>query len=196
MTSSLKNKAMMIILSAPSGGGKTSIANKLLEQDNNLSLSISVTTREARPGEQEGVHYFFKTRAEFDQMVKRGELLEQAEIYGNYYGTLGQSVKQILSAGKDVLFDIDTQGAYQIIQTATVPTLSLFITPPDINVLEARLKARLQDNSEVIEQRLKLAEEEMSHAKNYDYIVVNDDFDMAVKEIQNIILKARKRIVR
>ena len=196
MTSSLKNKAMMIILSAPSGGGKTSIANKLLEQDNNLSLSISVTTREARPGEQEGVHYFFKTRAEFDQMVKRGELLEQAEIYGNYYGTLGQSVKQILSAGKDVLFDIDTQGAYQIIQTATVPTLSLFITPPDINVLEARLKARLQDNSEVIEQLLKLAEEEMSHAKNYDYIVVNDDFDMAVKEIQNIILKARKRIVR
>ncbi|MDP4708463.1 MAG: guanylate kinase [Rickettsiaceae bacterium] len=196
MTSSLKNKAMMIILSAPSGGGKTSIANKLLEQDNNLSLSISVTTREARPGEQEGVHYFFKTRAEFDQMVKRGELLEQAEIYGNYYGTPGHSVKQILSAGKDVLFDIDTQGAYQIIQTATGPTLSIFITPPDINVLAARLKARLQDNSEVIEQRLKLAEEEMSHAKNYDYIVVNDDFDMAVKEIQNIILKARKRIVR
>lgn len=187
---------MMIILSAPSGGGKTSIANKLLEQDNNLSLSISVTTREARPGEQEGVHYFFKTRAEFDQMVKRGELLEQAEIYGNYYGTPGHSVKQILSAGKDVLFDIDTQGAYQIIQTATGPTLSIFITPPDINVLAARLKARLQDNSEVIEQRLKLAEEEMSHAKNYDYIVVNDDFDMAVKEIQNIILKARKRIVR
>ena len=194
MVSSLKNKAMMIILSSPSGGGKTSIAKKLLEQDNNLSLSISVTTREARPGEQEGVHYFFKTRADFDQMVKRLEFLEQAEIYGNSYGTPYKLVKNILSEGKDVLFDIDSQGAYQIIKLAKGPVLSIFITPPDINILAVRLKSRSQDSPEVINKRLKLAEEEIAHAKNYDYIVVNDDFDKAVKEIQDIILKERKRI--
>jgi guanylate kinase len=192
MVISPKNKAMMIILSAPSGGGKTSIAKKLLEQDNNLSLSISVTTRKARPGEQEGVHYFFKTRAVFDQMKKQGEFLEQAEIYGNFYGTPAQSVQNILSEGKDVLFDIDHQGADQIIKTAKVPVLSIFIMPPNINVLATRLKARLQDNIDVINKRLRLAEEEMSYAKNYDYLVVNDDFDTAVKEIQHIFLKERK----
>jgi guanylate kinase len=194
MVISPKNKAMMIILSAPSGGGKTSIAKKLLEQDNNLSLSISATTRKARPGEQEGVHYFFKTRAVFDQMKKQGEFLEQAEIYGNFYGTPAQSVQNILSEGKDVLFDIDHQGADQIIKTAKVPVLSIFIMPPNINVLATRLKARLQDNIDVIDKRLRLAEEEMSYAKNYDYIVVNDDFDTAVKEIQHIFLKERKII--
>ena len=192
MVISSKNKAMMIILSAPSGGGKTSIAKKLLEQDNNLSLSISATTRKARPGEQEGVHYFFKTRAVFDQMKKQGEFLEQVEIYGNFYGTPAQSVQNILSEGKDVLFDIDHQGADQIIKTAKVPVLSIFIMPPNINVLATRLKARLQDNIDVINKRLRLAEEEMSYAKNYDYIVVNDDFDKAVKEIQHIFLKKRK----
>ena len=192
MVISPKNKAMMIILSAPSGGGKTSIAKKLLEQDNNLSLSISATTRKARPGEQEGVHYFFKTRAVFDQMKKQGEFLEQVEIYGNFYGTPAQSVQNILSEGKDVLFDIDHQGADQIIKTAKVPVLSIFIMPPNINVLATRLKARLQDNIDVINKRLRLAEEEMSYAKNYDYIVVNDDFDKAVKEIQHIFFKKRK----
>tara|TARA_B110000503_G_C7056685_1_gene374779 strand:- start:227 stop:814 length:588 start_codon:yes stop_codon:yes gene_type:complete len=194
MAISPKNKAMMIILSAPSGGGKTSIAKKLLEQDNNLSLSISATTRKARPGEQEGVHYFFKTRAVFDQMKKQGEFLEQVEIYGNFYGTPAQSVQNILSEGKDVLFDIDHQGADQIIKTAKAPVLSIFIMPPNINVLATRLKARLQDNIDVINKRLRLAEEEMSYAKNYDYIVVNDDFDKAVKEIQHIFLKERKII--
>ena len=194
MAISPKNKAMMIILSAPSGGGKTSIAKKLLEQDNNLSLSISATTRKARPGEQEGVHYFFKTRAVFDQMKKQGEFLEQVEIYGNFYGTPAQSVQNILSEGKDVLFDIDHQGAEQIIKTAKVPVLSIFIMPTNINVLATRLKARLQDNIDVINKRLRLAEEEMSYAKNYDYIVVNDDFDKAVKEIQHIFLKERKII--
>lgn len=192
MAISPKNKAMMIILSAPSGGGKTSIAKKLLEQDNNLSLSISATTRKARPGEQEGVHYFFKTRTAFDQMKKQGEFLEQVEIYGNFYGTPAQSVPNILSEGKDVLFDIDHQGAEQIIKTAKVPVLSIFIMPPNINVLATRLKARLQDNIDVINKRLRLAEEEMSYAKNYDYIVVNDDFDKAVKEIQHIFFKKRK----
>jgi guanylate kinase len=192
MVISPKNKAMMIILSAPSGGGKTSIAKKLLEQDNNLSLSISATTRKARPGEQEGVHYFFKTRAVFDQMKKQGEFLEQVEIYGNFYGTPAQSVQNILSEGKDVLFDIDHQGAEQIIKTAKVPVLSIFIMPTNINVLATRLKARLQDNIDVINKRLRLAEEEMSYAKNYDYIVVNDDFDKAVKEIQHIFFKKRK----
>lgn len=192
MVSFSKNKAMMIILSAPSGGGKTSISKKLLEQDDNLLLSISATTREARPGEQEGVHYFFKNRTEFELMSQKEEFLEQAEIYGNLYGTPKESVQDILSQGKDVVFDIDSQGAYQIMEKAPGLVVSIFITPPNINVLESRLKFRAQDSQDVLAKRLELAEEEISHAKNYDYIVVNDDFDQAVKEIQDIIMKEHK----
>ena len=188
-----KNKALIIILSAPSGGGKTSIAKKLLEQDNKLSLSISVTTRGPRPGEVDGVHYLFKAQPEFNQMLESDQFLEWAEIYGNFYGTPSRAVEDKLSKDMDVLFDIDSQGACQIMEKAHNPVMSIFITPPDLSVLEARLKSRGQDSQEIIDQRLKLAQKEISYAKHYDYVVVNDDFDRAVKEIQNIIEKERNK---
>jgi len=191
MVNAITNKAMIIILSSPSGGGKTSITKKLLEQDSNLSLSVSVTTRPARPGEQEAVHYFFKSREEFGYMIETNQFLEFAEIYGNAYGTPKRYVEETLAKGHDILFDIDSQGAYQIIKKMQGRVVSIFIMPPDIDILRFRLEARSQDSQDVIDQRIKLAREEITHAKNYNYIVVNDDFNQAVQEIRNIISNER-----
>jgi len=191
MVNAHKNKAMIIILSAPSGGGKSSIAEKLLLQDSKLALSVSATTRPARPDEKESVHYFFKTKEEFNKMINSGDFLEHAEIYGNLYGTPSLYVEYMLAQGRDVLFDIDSQGAYQIIKQMKNRVVSIFIIPPDIKTLQTRLEARNQDSNEVIEERIKLAKDEITHAKNYDYIVVNDNFDEAVAEIQDIINKER-----
>ena len=187
MTKTLQSKAMIIILSAPSGGGKSSIAKKLLELGNNLSLSISATTRTPRTGEKEAVHYFFKNKNDFQQMVSSGQFLEFAEIYGNLYGTPKEYVKNMLTNGIDVLFDIDYQGAYQIRQKMPGKILSIFIKPPSIEILRARVESRGQDTKEIIDKRIMLAQEEMSHAENYDYVVINDNFDKTVLEIQNII---------
>lgn len=188
-----KNKAIMIILSAPSGGGKSSIAQKLLQQDTKLSLSISTTTRQPRPGESEGVHYFFKNRDEFEQMIKENQFLEYAEIYGNLYGTSLKAVENKLSQNLDVLFDIDYQGARQIMDHTPDQVLSIFIKPPSLDVLKDRMKARGQDSDAIIEKRFELAKEEMECAKYYDHIVINDDFDRAVGEIQKIIIDARAK---
>ena len=180
---------MIIILSAPSGCGKSSIAKKLLETDTNLVLSISATTRQPRPREIDGVHYFFKTKNDF----KKLDYLESAEIYSNFYGTPREFVEKELLKGRDVLFDIDFQGAYQIMKTAKAKIVSIFILPPNIETLRKRMTDREQDDQSVIEARLKKAKSEMEHAKNYDYIVINDDFDQAVKEIQTIILSQRNK---
>lgn len=185
----MQSNAMIIILSAPSGCGKSSIAKKLLETDANLVLSISATTRQPRPGEVDGEHYFFKTKSAFGEL----DYLESAEVYGNLYGTPREFVEKRLLEGKDVLFDIDSQGAYQIMKASKARIVSIFILPPDIETLRHRLTARVQDNQEVIELRLKLAKSEMQHAKNYDYTVINDNFDQAVKEIQTIILSERSK---
>ncbi len=185
----MQNNAMIIILSAPSGCGKSSIAKKLLETDANLVLSISATTRQPRPREIDGVHYFFKTKSDF----KKLDLLEYAEIYNNFYGTPREFVEKELLKGKDVLFDIDFQGAYQIMKTAKAKIVSIFILPPNIEILRKRMTDRGQDDQSVIEARLKKAKSEIEHAKNYDYIVINDDFDQAVKEIQTIILSQRNK---
>ena len=187
-----KNKALIIILSAPSGGGKTSIAKKLLEQDKKLSLSISVTTREPRPGEIDGVHYFFTAKSAFNKMLQDDLFLEHAEIYGNFYGTPLKIVTDKLSQDMDVLFDIDSQGAHQIIDKAQDQVISIFIKPPNLDILEKRLRSRAQDSDDVIARRLTLAQKEMAQAKHYDYIVVNDDFDQAVTEIQDIIANERR----
>ena len=191
MVNAITNKAMIIILSSPSGGGKTSITKKLLEQDSNLSLSVSATTRPARPSEQEAIHYFFKSRAEFNYMIETNQFLEFAEIYGNAYGTPKRYVEETLAKGHDILFDIDSQGAYQIIKKMQDRVVSIFIMPPDIDILRFRLEARSQDSQDVIDQRIKVAREEITHAKNYNYIVVNDDFNQAVQEIRNIISNER-----
>jgi guanylate kinase len=185
----MRNNAMIIILSAPSGCGKSSIAKKLLETDTNLVLSISVTTRQPRPREIDGVHYFFKTKNDF----KKLDYLESAEIYSNFYGTPREFVEKELLKGRDVLFDIDFQGAYQIMKTAKAKIVSIFILPPNIEILRKRMTDRGQDDQSIIETRLKKAKSEMEHAKNYDYIVINDDFDQAVKEIQTIILSQRNK---
>ena len=187
----ISNKAMLIILSAPSGGGKTSIAKKLLEQDANLSLSISATTRKPRAGEKEAVDYFFVDRAEFKKMLESDKLLEFTEIYNNLYGTPREYIEKTLTDGKDILFDIDAQGAYQIMKKMPEKVLSIFIMPPDIATLQQRLESR-GDDIETLNLRIKLAQEEMEHAKNYDYTVVNDDFNRAVKEVQEIISNKRK----
>ncbi|MDG1436473.1 MAG: guanylate kinase [Rickettsiaceae bacterium] len=189
----MKNKALIIILSAPSGGGKTSIAKKLLEEDDKLSLSVSATTRSPRPGEVEGVHYFFKSKSDFDQMIDDNHILETAEIYRNSYGTPLFAVEEKLAKNLDVLFDIDSQGAYQIMKKSRDQVVSIFITPPDLDSLESRLKLRAQDSQEIIDRRLNLAQEEIKQATQYDYTVVNDDFDRAVKEIQSIIKEERKQ---
>ena len=180
---------MIIILSAPSGCGKSSIAKKLLETDANLVLSISATTRQPRPGEVDGEHYFFKTKNDF----KKIDYLESAEIYGNFYGTPREFVEKKLLEGRDVLFDIDFQGAYQIIKTAKAKVVSIFILPPDMATLRTRMINRGQDEQKVIEMRLNKAQSEIQEAKNYDYVVINDSFDQAVEEIQTIILSQRSK---
>lgn len=192
MVNAITNKAMIIILSSPSGGGKTSITKKLLEQDSNLSLSVSATTRSARRSEQEAVHYFFKNHEEFDYMIETNQFLEFAEIYGNAYGTPRRYVEETLAKGHDILFDIDSQGTYQIIKKMQDKgVVSIFIMPPNIDILRFRLEARSHDSQDVIDQRINLAREEITHAKNYNYIVVNDDFNQAVQEIRNIISNER-----
>ena len=185
----MQSNAMIIILSAPSGCGKSSVAKKLLETDANLVLSISATTRQPRPGEVDGEHYFFKTKSDF----KKIDYLESAEIYGNFYGTPREFVEKKLLEGRDVLFDIDFQGAYQIIKTAKAKVVSIFILPPDMATLRTRMINRGQDEQKVIEMRLNKAQSEIQEAKNYDYVVINDSFDQAVEEIQTIILSQRSK---
>ena len=182
---------MIVILSAPSGGGKTSISNKILEDDANIVLSVSVTTRAPRSDEKEAVHYYFKTIEEFQELKSADEFLEYAEVYGNFYGTPNQYVTRELQNGNDVLFDIDHQGAQQIKQKLNDQVVSIFIVPPSLDCLRERLESRGQDSKESIEKRLKMASEVMSHADDYDYIVVNDDFNEAVMRIQEIIQQER-----
>jgi guanylate kinase len=192
MVKAMQSKAMIVILSAPSGGGKTSISKSILA-DQNIVLSISATTRNPRPGEQEATHYFFKTVEEFQKMHALDEFLESAEIYGNLYGTPQIYVDKMLASGRDVLFDIDHQGAEQIRQKLSDQVVSIFILPPSIESLKERLEQRGQDSEDTINKRLKLAKKEMSHAENYDYIVVNDDFEKAVENIRVIIEQERKK---
>lgn len=189
MVKGVQSKAMIVILSAPSGGGKTSISKKILDDDKNIMLSVSVTTRNPRPDEKEAIDYFFKTTEEFQKLKNADEFLEYAEVYGNFYGTPKKYVNEVLENGNDVLFDIDHQGAQQIKHKLSDQVVSIFIVPPSIEELRVRLESRGQDSDDDIEKRLKLAEEVISHSHDYDYVVVNDDFEQAVKKIQEIIKK-------
>jgi guanylate kinase len=186
------NQGIIFILSAPSGGGKTTIARALCKIIPNLLLSISTTTRDSRPNEIDGQEYFFKTKQEFEELITHDELLEYAKIYDNYYGTLKSYVYEPLAQNIDVLFDIDWQGA-KFIKEKVVETkvVSIFILPPSIEILKQRLINRDQDTTKEISRRLSLALEEISHAKDYDYIVINEDFDKAVEEIKSIIIAER-----
>jgi guanylate kinase len=192
-TGEVKRRGLMLVLSSPSGAGKTTISRKLLERDDNLSMSISVTTRPRRPGEVDGNDYHFIDAAEFDRLVGAGALLEHAKVFGNYYGTPRAAVESALAAGRDVLFDIDWQGTQQLAEKAREDLVSVFILPPSTRELERRLQARAQDSAAEVSRRMAKAADEMSHWAEYDYIIVNHDIESSTRRVQAILQAERLR---
>jgi guanylate kinase len=191
--SDITRRGLMLVLSSPSGAGKTTISRRLLDLDDNLSLSISVTTRPPRPGEEAGRDYIFVDETAFRDMVARDELLEHAHVFGHYYGTPRGPVEDALAAGRDVLFDIDWQGTQQMAERARDDLVAVFILPPSTGELERRLKARAQDSAEVVAGRMAKAADEMSHYPEYDYIVVNKDIDDSIAEVRAVLTAERLR---
>jgi guanylate kinase len=192
----IHRRGIMLVLSSPSGAGKTTIANKLIELEADIVPSISVTTRPARPGEVEGRDYVFVSTSQFNDMVNRGELLENAEVFGHCYGTPKQQVLDTLSAGKDMIFDIDWQGTQQLAQLARTDLVSIFILPPSTKELERRLRARAQDDDLVVERRMTDAATEMSHWAEYDYVIVNRKLPTSVDQVRSILTAERLRRTR
>jgi len=189
----INRRGVMLVLSSPSGAGKTSISRELLRREPSLSMSVSATTRPKRPGETDGRDYYFVDPTEFGLMTNRGEFLEHAKVFGNYYGTPRKFVEAKLSQGLDVLFDIDWQGTQQLRDTARSDVVSVFILPPSTGELERRLNARAQDPAHVVSQRMSQASNEMSHWPEYDYIIVNRDLDASVAKVQAILSAERTR---
>jgi len=183
----------MLVLSSPSGAGKTTISRRLLALDPNLSLSISVTTRPPRAAESDGVDYRFVSPEKFDAMVAADAFLEHARVFGHCYGTPRQAVEDHLAAGRDVLFDIDWQGTQQLYGRAQADLVTIFILPPSIAELERRLYSRAQDSDEVVRQRMAKAADEMSHWAEYGYIIVNEDMDQSLAKVQAILTAERLR---
>ncbi|AWJ87712.1 guanylate kinase (plasmid) [Azospirillum sp. TSH58] len=196
MNAKISRRGLMLVLSSPSGAGKTTISRRLLDRDPGITLSVSVTTRPMRPGEQPGVHYYFVDMPEFDRMAGQGELLEHARVFGNCYGTPRHAVETALSAGRDVLFDIDWQGMQQLAANARADLVSIFVLPPSGTELERRLHTRGQDSAEVIAQRMAKASDEISHWGEYDYVIVNNDVDESVTAVQAILRAERLRRTR
>ena len=186
----------MLVLSSPSGAGKTSLARRLLESDPDISLSVSVTTRPKRPNEKEGRDYFFVPPERFTQMAAREEFFEHAVVFGNHYGTPKQPVLSTLGRGRDVLFDIDWQGTQQLKERAREDLVSIFVLPPSHDELERRLKSRAQDSAEVVAKRMAEAASEISHWPEYDYVVLNDDIDRAHDKVRAILEAERARRTR
>jgi guanylate kinase len=192
----IKRRGLMLVLSSPSGAGKTTISRKLMERDSNLTMSVSVTTRAKRPGEVEGRDYRFVDLTEFNLMVNRQELLEHAKVFGNYYGTPRAPVEKALASGRDVLFDIDWQGAQKLKESAGEDVASVFILPPSTDELDRRLHSRAQDPESVVAARMARAPDEMSHWAEYDYIIINRDVAESVAEVEAILLAERLRRAR
>ena len=192
-SSRIKRRGLMLVLSSPSGAGKSTISRNLLENDNSLSLSVSVTTRPRRPSEIDGVHYHFLTQVQFDRMRDNEQLLEWAEVHGNCYGTPRDAAEVAMAEGRDMLFDIDWQGALQLQEKMTADVVSIFILPPSMAELRARLQRRAEDAEDVIERRLANAREEIQHWREYDYVVVNDDLDRAYSAVRAIVQAERLR---
>ncbi len=189
----IKRRGFMLVLSSPSGAGKTTISRRLLERVKTLTLSVSATTRPRRPGEVNGRDYLFVTPGEFEAMVQEGEFLEHATVFGQRYGTPRSAVDRSLEEGMDVLFDIDWQGTQQVAEKARDDLVSVFILPPSTSELERRLYARARDPEDVVKGRMARAADEMSHWAEYDYVIVNRDFDESVRQVEAIIQAERLR---
>ena len=189
----IERRGLMLVLSSPSGAGKTTISRELLARDGGLLLSVSATTRPMRPGETEGVDYVFMDQARFDKMVRDGAFLEHATVFGHCYGTPRRPVEAALDEGRDVLFDIDWQGAQQVSEEAREDLVSVFILPPSTEELERRLHTRAQDSDDVVRARMAKAADEMSHWAEYDYIVVNEDVEASVAAVRSILEAERLR---
>ena len=188
-------RGLLIILSSPSGAGKSTLAARLRAWDSTLNFSVSATTRAPRPGEEHGHEYYFHSREEFQDMVAKGDMLEHAEVFGNYYGSPKGPVEEAINAGRDVLFDIDWQGGQQVRASALGKhVLSIFILPPSIPELERRLYARAQDSKEVIDGRMSKSRDEISHWPEYDYVLVNEDLDETEARLKTIVAAERLRL--
>jgi guanylate kinase len=186
-----RRRGLMLVMSSPSGAGKTSISRRVLELEPELELSISVTTRPQRPGEMDGVHYLFIDAARFAAMAVGGELLEHALVYGHSYGTPRAAVEAALANGRDVLFDIDWQGAQQLRAAASEDMVGVFILPPDLPELERRLRGRAQDPEEIVRYRLTQVASDVTHWPEYDYVLVNKNFDASVAAVRAILAAER-----
>jgi guanylate kinase len=195
-TVSIPRRGLLFVLSSPSGAGKTTLSRLLLEAEPALSMSVSVTTRAPRSGEVEGVDYFFRDASGFDAMERSGQLLEWAHVFKNRYGTPRAPVEAALAAGRDVLFDIDWQGARQLAEKLPSDLVRVFILPPSAAVLEQRLRGRGQDPEEVVAQRMAAAADEISHWGEYDYVIVNDDLDRSLSTLRSILSAERARRTR
>ena len=187
-------KGLLLILSSPSGAGKSTLARRLMDWDPTLRFSVSATTRKPREGEVDGKHYYFKTRDDFEAMVAAGDMLEHAEVFGNFYGSPRGPVEAAMAEGRDTLFDIDWQGGQQIRSSALGrDVVSIFVLPPSIAELDRRLRARGQDSDEVIAGRMRKSRDEISHWAEYDYVLVNDDLDATEAELRAILTAERLR---
>ncbi|MBI1954021.1 MAG: guanylate kinase [Proteobacteria bacterium] len=193
---SIQRRGIMLVLSSPSGAGKTTICNHLLQLESNLTPSISVTTRPVREGEVNGLDYHFVTKERFKDMLNEGCFLEYAEVFDHYYGTPKKQVLDALTAGKDIIFDIDWQGTQQLAQLARTDLVSVFILPPSIKELEQRLRKRAKDSEEVIQKRMSEAIHELSHWAEYDYVVVNYNLEKSVSYIRSILIAERLKRTR
>jgi len=188
-----QRRGLMIVLSSPSGAGKTTLTRKLLKENPDMAMSVSATTRSPRNGEEDGTDYYFISKNKFVEMVDEEAFLEHAKVFDNFYGTPRAPVEAALSDGHDVVFDIDWQGAQQLTQAAGDDLVKVFILPPNMRELEMRLKKRAQDSDEVIAKRMAKSEAEISHWAEYDYVIVNENIDTALAELRTIVASERMR---
>lgn len=189
----LARRGLMFVMSSPSGAGKTTLTRLLVQKEDNIELSISVTTRPRRPTEVDGVHYHFMTRPQFEKMRDNGELLEWAEVHGNYYGTPAKPVEKALARGRDVLFDIDYQGTRQLYKRAASDVVSIFILPPSIAEMKKRIRRRATEDEATLKKRLATAKHEVPRWVEYDYVIINDDLDQAFADIHSILQAERMK---
>ena len=189
--SEIGRRGLLLVLSSPSGAGKTTITRLLVERDGNLGVSISATTRTPRANEVDGQHYHFVSESRFDRMVRDGALLEHATVFGNRYGTPRAPVEAALAAGRDIVSDIDWQGTQQLAQSVRGDLVAVFILPPSMAALEDRLRRRAQDSDKVVRQRMAKSADEMSHWPEYDYVIVNHDLDKSVEQARAILTAER-----